>query len=282
MQIDSPFGLAKPKTSWAGIVKKNQTSNFKLHYIKPQPNSKRDVIKIPRDVSIVGSQPWESSLVGFFLKKLPYSFVKNTTARMWSKHGLIDMLATDSGYYVFKFSCQEECEAILEGGPWHLAGQPIILKKWQAGIRFEKEPQSTIPIWVHIYNIPLELWNQEGLSHIASAIGRPLLVDKMTSLCRRISYARLCIEVDAESELLKTLDIEIEEPIYGEPEVITLKIEYQWKPERCAKCRRFGHDCLKVQRAINPQQPLAQSKADQDEGIWMVKVRVSDTNHANL
>ena len=75
----------------------------------------------------------------------------------------------------------------------------------------------------------------EGLSRVASAIGRPVRVDKMTSTCRRISFARICIEVDAEFELLKTLDVVLEDSISGVLEVITLKIKYPWAPSRCAK-----------------------------------------------
>ena len=138
-------------------MKRHTNPNFKLSYIKPKFNPERTTIKIPREVSASGSKVWENSLVGYFLKRLPYSFVKSSTSRLWNKIGLMDMLATDSGYYVFKFSSQEECEAVLEGGPWHIGGQPIILKKWQPRIRFKKEPQCSIPIWVHIYNIPLEL-----------------------------------------------------------------------------------------------------------------------------
>ena len=77
------------------------------------------------------------------------------------------------------------------------------------------------------------------------------MVDKMTSTCRRISYATICIEVDAEFEMPKTLNIEIEDQFSGEPGVITLKIEYQWTPSRCAKCKRFSHDCSKLQPVQN-------------------------------
>ena len=56
------------------------------------------------------------------------------------------MLATDSGYFFFKFNTREDSEAVLEGGPWHIAGQPLILRNWQVGLKLEKEAQKTIPI----------------------------------------------------------------------------------------------------------------------------------------
>ena len=85
------------------------------------------------------------------------------------------------GHFLFRFNSKEESEAILEGGPWHIAGQPLILRNWQPRLQLSKEALSKIPIWIHIYGVPLELWNEEGLSHIASIIGKPLHVDKLTA-----------------------------------------------------------------------------------------------------
>ena len=125
-----------------------------------------------------------------------------------------------------------------------------------------------------IYNIPLEYWNPEGLSHIASVIGKPLHVDRMTASCRRISYARLCIEVNADFELVKEFDIEVEDPISGDTELITIKVEYQWSPLRCAKCKKFGHDCAKVPRphsAPHVQKQHCPLANPVDEGAWMLR-----------
>ena len=128
---------------------------------------------------------------------------------------------------------------------------------------------------MNIYNIPLEYWNPEGLSFIASAICKPLQVHQMTASCRRLSFARLCIKVSAEFELLKDFDIEYFDPASGELTMITLKIEYHWNPIRCAKCTKFGHNCVVSSNKQIPQKPVSrphssQSKRKQDEGIWMV------------
>ena len=264
------IGTSKPP-SWAALLKPNVAPSFKLHYIKPNRNQKNVIIKMPKAITEVGSREWDNTLVGYFIgRKLPYSLIKNATSKLWSKAGLVDMLATDSGYFFFKFSSQAESEAVLEGGPWHVAGQPIILSNWQVGLRLEKVAQSTIPIWVNIHHIPLEYWNSEGLSHIASAIGKPLYVDRMTASCRRISYARLCIEVNAEFELLKNFDIEVEDPISGTSSLISLHVEYQWSPIRCAKCKKFGHDCARLHKAQAGAKPVPPIQQAQDQGAWMV------------
>ena len=162
-----------------------------------------------------------------------------------------------------------------------MGGQPIILRKWQQGLELAKEPQTTLPIWVNIYNIPMEYWNAEGFSYIASAVGKPLHVHNMTASCQRISYARICVEVDATFELVKNFDIQIVDPISRLPELINIRVEYQWSPVRCAKCKKFGHDCAKIHK---PQlKPTLVPKRDSNvqkqqnsglsEGAWMVKAK---------
>lgn len=63
-------------------------------------------------------------------------------------------------------------------------------------------------MWVRLYGLPLEYWTPSGLSHLASAVGRPLLyADSMTASRRRISYARICVEIDASKNLIRDLDL---------------------------------------------------------------------------
>lgn len=73
----------------------------------------------------------------------------------------------------------------------------------------------------------------------ASMVGRPLSCDESTYNCIRLDYARVCVEVDA--SLPYVHEFEIESPLTSEP--ITVKVDYEWKPPRCAKCMIFGHSC---------------------------------------
>ena len=80
---------------------------------------------------------------------------------MWKKFGLYDILATDTGHFFFKFNTNADCDAVLEGGPWHIASKPIILRKWKPGLKYEKEALKAIPVWCIFTHIPPELWTAE-------------------------------------------------------------------------------------------------------------------------
>ena len=56
-------------------------------------------------------------------------------------------------------------------------------------------------------HIPVELWTEEGLSYLASAVGEPLYADSSTELKRRLSFARICVLIDASRPLVKVFGV---------------------------------------------------------------------------
>ena len=181
--------------------------------------------------------------MGFFLgRRLPYSLVHKAASKFWDNAGLVNTLATDQGTFYFQFESSAAVETVLEGGPWYVAGKPLILQQWTPHLSIEKNKVFRVPVWVCFYNVPLEYWNQQGLSYIASMIGKPIQVDRMTAIRGRITYARICIEVDAKDDWITSFDLEAANPPEGS-EPITIRVEYQWTPARCNVCKSFGHDC---------------------------------------
>ncbi|KAL7235477.1 hypothetical protein ACSBR1_018886 [Camellia fascicularis] len=105
--------------------------------------------------------------------------------------GLKDVQANGEGFMFFFFENSNSCSKVLEEGPWYIGSQLLILKKWKRMLRLTKEQVSQIPIWVKLFNVPMEYWDDEGLSRIASKIGVPLFMDYLTSSGNRISFARV-------------------------------------------------------------------------------------------
>lgn len=103
-------------------------------------------------------------------------------------------------------------------------------------MRLKKEKVTKIPLWALFYNVPLELWTAQGLSHIVSSVGRPLDMDHFTESCKRVSYAKVCVEVDIDASLPSSFDL-----ICSNGEKVEIKIQYPWKPVHCKVCKVFGH-----------------------------------------
>nr|GEW02498.1 hypothetical protein [Tanacetum cinerariifolium] len=76
---------------------------------------------------------------------------------------------------------------------------PIIIKKWSMDTRLLKEELTYILIWVKLHEVPLQVFEEDGISLIATFIGKPVILDSYTSsMCNdslgRSSFARCLIK----------------------------------------------------------------------------------------
>ncbi|KAJ8763689.1 hypothetical protein K2173_003161 [Erythroxylum novogranatense] len=80
------------------------------------------------------------------------------------------------------------------------------------------------------YNLPMEYWTIDGLSHLASGIGKPLCLDAQTAAMDRIGYAKICIEVPKDIVLPDSVSItRLSEN--GELICDSIVVSYPWKPK---------------------------------------------------
>lgn len=220
--------------TWANVASAPSRSEVKLHFIPPSCSSDLIVVEMPVPSPLA---KWEACLVGYFLgRSLPFNLIKNNAFNVWQKLGLLEVLVNDEGFIFFIFENQDSCIRVIEGGPWYIGGILLILKKWHRMMKLTKEEQGTIPVWVKFYNIPMEFWDSEGLSRIASAIGVPLFIDNLTSFGNRISFARVFVEIKASSLLPNDFQIKYK------GETVTIRVEYQGVLVKCEHCGVFGHD----------------------------------------
>jgi hypothetical protein len=107
---------------------------------------------------------------------------------------------------LFTFDYVDHATNMLERAPWHMKNRPLVLKRRQLNMQFLKNDLARVLVWVRLYNVPLEYWTIKGLSGVASAIGVPLYADHTTLLRKRLSYTRVCVEIDA-SKTVKEYDL---------------------------------------------------------------------------
>ncbi|PWA34057.1 zinc knuckle CX2CX4HX4C [Artemisia annua] len=154
------------------------------------------------------------------------------------------------------------------------------------------EPTS-IPLWVKLVNVPMEAWTMKGLSSIASCLGKPIIMDAVTtSLCQtgsgRFGYARVLVEMSVEKEFLNEIEI-----CYRDKDNITVgmkkvKVEYSWKPPVCKHCKVFGHDevnCkitpVNVKQFIDRERQLNHKKIQNDGFNVVQRKNKENVKHNN-
>ncbi|PWA44146.1 hypothetical protein CTI12_AA527300 [Artemisia annua] len=123
--------------------------------------------------------------------------------------------------------------------------------------------------------------NSNKLSRIASRIGTPIIMDKITSsMCERefgrANFARVLVEVDAVKGLLGCVEVCYKS--LGRS--MSLDVEYAWTPPLCSHCKVFGHSfeaCTKREltedevakmKEINDQHAQKASGEMKGNGEW--------------
>ena len=235
--------------SYARMVDSGSSGSFgKIPVLPKDPKKKVGEVELSLDGLLQGSLPYCTTLVGFFIEKKPaFPTVKYFVNRMWKNYGLEDVMVNNEGFFFFKFSNEQGLQEVMENGPWLINDLPLFVMRWKPGLILSKPQISSVPVWVKIYNVPLEYWNNEGVALIANELGKPIVMDKMTqSMCTnhwgRPGYMRLLIEMSSEEDWLNSIDVISRDWDTRDRRVSKCNVEYAWKPSRCSNCKIYGHN----------------------------------------
>lgn len=91
-------------------------------------------------------------------------------------------------------------------------------------------------LWIKFFGISLEFWTTQGFSDIASAVGKSLYVDLVTEESAKLKYARIHVKLLVNSLYPNTLEI-----CLSNRDLVSLKLEYNWKLVKSIKYKCFGH-----------------------------------------
>ncbi|KAK4383786.1 hypothetical protein Sango_2744000 [Sesamum angolense] len=186
-----------------------------LNFIPPSVQNGEVIVRPSIDMIRAGSHRWNTTAVGYFLGKKPYFHHLNEFVRsIWP--GVRDVKGTSNGFFFFQFETIAAMEDVIEGGRWLYLGQPIVLQKWEPGMVLRELKHTEVPVWIKLRHLPVELWTTEGLSTVASGIGRPLYPDAIRRACTRWDFARVCIMLNVNSKLPKHVVIMMPNELGGE------------------------------------------------------------------
>ncbi|KAE8681577.1 hypothetical protein F3Y22_tig00111313pilonHSYRG00004 [Hibiscus syriacus] len=153
-----------------------------------------------RDGSIVVRPPTERIVENLWKKTSAGNHVKVSYA--------------NNNLYVFSFSSESDRNWVLENGPWNILNKPLILRKWEPNMHRLNFDLFRLPVWIHLFNILLELFNRVGLSYITSSIGIPLSMDSITTAKTHLECAKICIEIGVTDDIPKFIEVILSEGTY--------------------------------------------------------------------
>ncbi|KAK1312102.1 hypothetical protein QJS10_CPA07g00429 [Acorus calamus] len=208
-----------------------------LEFSPPSLEDETKVVEIVDEDCELANEFWANSIVGYIIGINPvYTPFLQFLTRLWKPKGDFKLFLKGNGFFLVKFSLQEDMMAVLEGGPWTMSNRPFILRQWSSTVKMEHQRLSSIPIWVKFPTLPLHLWTPSAIGKVTSAIGTPLFMDTGTRMRTRISNARICVEVEAGEVLPDLICVRHNGDLEHYPVI------YEWRPVACPHCVTFGHD----------------------------------------
>ncbi|CAH9135340.1 unnamed protein product [Cuscuta epithymum] len=227
----APVPQAEAKT-WKTLFKDNRDPKhgFKLRYVPPKGETLDfGDRELPTMVDM-----WGYCLVGHFTGSFPGLKAVHDLKATWGVKCLVR--SHKKGWLIFKFQSEEDRSKVLREGPYTVFGKLLMLKELSENFSFEDEEFLKVPIWVKFHDLPMQLWNDEAMSEVASMVGVPITTDKITKERINNDYARVLIEVDASKP--PPLSFPIRLPSH---KVFKQSVVYETFPSYCFHCKEFGH-----------------------------------------
>ncbi|KAL2231093.1 UNVERIFIED_CONTAM: hypothetical protein Sindi_1703700 [Sesamum indicum] len=241
--LDDCFGDDKIACAFSNSTRKT------LSYVEPMRQNGEVVVRPSLDIVRIRHNLYNARVLTDDAKstlrilcltmiKEYYHHLKEYAHSVWP--ALREVNATANGFFFFQFKSVIDMEEVIEGGPWLFQGQPIVLQKWEPGMAMRKLKHTQAPFWIKLRHLPMEFWTTDGLSTVASGVGKPLYPDAITRACTRLDFARVCVMVDVSQNLPNHVIIMTPDEDGGETPC-KVDVEYEWLPKKCLDCMTMGH-----------------------------------------
>lgn len=252
----------KPK-SWSQVA---QATEIALDFC-PLPAG-TSVVCPPDEELRKGLEKFKWCVVGHFTKgTMPLNSVTNIAMKLWSSKGLVSVMQKDGRKFIFKFSSAASMHSVLAHGTWYFDRKPMVVTPW--GKSVEPNTQNVMPIWIKLSNVPDCYWTKEGISRLASVVGKPLFADQLTSKFETLPFAKVCVLYEAGKPLPSSIPAVTLDPLTEDKVQVEVTVSYPSKLLFCSGCKSLGHNtgaCPVTKRVWvakeKPPSPVASKSCD--------------------
>lgn len=222
--------------SWVNVAQEQRS--LKKYEVEITKTDGVDSVLVPDEVFHDPSPLWEDFLIGKFLEKAPHvGKVHAIVNKIWvtDKSKMVEVYVLNATTMKFRIINPEMRKRILKRGMWNLAGVPAVMSKWVPFAEEVQPEQTSVPLWVHMRKVPMNMFSWKGLSFLSSPVGIPDRLHPETAQCVDFKVAKIFVKADLTKEL---------------PRVVTFKVQgkearveysYPWLPTKCTRCGKWGH-----------------------------------------
>ena len=208
-----------------------------------------------------GVRACENSFIGRVIgeKVINFTGIKNFVAVAWGYPRNLSVV--ELGPNVFQFNVQnpDDQHRIVEGGPWVIDNQMLVLKRWVEGIEEDYKAFMTAPLWVQLWNLPVHWLSKEVGKKIGGVFIDVKEVLVPQSGGKEGRHLKVLALVDLSKPLLRGTMVRIA----GAGKWIAFK--YERCPDFCYNCGIVGHS----ERSCKEKRSLGGNNAENQYGPWL-------------
>ncbi|CAN1248705.1 hypothetical protein LINPERPRIM_LOCUS6845 [Linum perenne] len=103
----------------------------------------------------------------------PIQVIRSVVNWLWGYEGSVEVSQMDVGCYLFEFASESLCEWVLQRS-WHIHKAPMVIRRWFPGIQPLDFSKELTPAWIELRDVPAEVITPEGISWLATQLGKPM------------------------------------------------------------------------------------------------------------
>ncbi|XP_027182097.1 uncharacterized protein LOC113780497 [Coffea eugenioides] len=208
-----------------------------------------------------GVRECKDSIIGRIMGEKIASFtgVKNFVTIAWEYPKNLAVLELGPNLFQFNIPNPEDRERIVEGGPWVIDNQVLVLNRWEEGIEGNMEAFKMTPLWVQVWNLPVHWVTKEVGRKIGAVFKqvKDVIIPQMGG--KKGRHLNMFVLADLSKPLLKGTIVKTEG---------TLK----WVAFKHERCSDFCYNCEFVghrERTCTNQQETSRGNVDNQYGPWL-------------
>ncbi|XP_038988044.1 uncharacterized protein LOC120112545 [Phoenix dactylifera] len=229
--------------TWAAVAKgtarppmwtQDQISEVELEALKRQFT---DVVEIPSEEGKLARAAWRDTavIVRSVGRRVPVEWIRRELRMVGKLDYDVEAFLMANEIFAFCFRTESEREAVMEAGPWLVAGQLLAMERWRPNFVPGEKQLSRLVVRFRLPNLLMEYWTRSLILSIAAKAGHPLALDKFTDLGRMLGYARVKVELDAREPIWPGTFIRLGTDVHWQT------FRYENLPAFCYQCARLGH-----------------------------------------
>eukprot|EP00253_Pinus_taeda_P022142 PITA_22142 len=136
----------------------------------------------------------DHALIGKFISFWPTKKeLQGWISTKWKPKGHVTLQLGPKGFFTVIFLCIEDRNRIIDEGPYFFNSAGLYLRAWVERFNPDKEDLSWAIVWIRMYLLPAEYWDEDSLKDIGNGLGEFVKSTEETKLRRYTSYARICV-----------------------------------------------------------------------------------------